>query len=214
MLFRSSGASIAVNLTYADAGSKQTASVAGGLVKADSVTVTSNFNNNMTSAGATSVVGATVGESAELVLLSVKANASIAAITADVKASFEAASAAIANAINVTTNGTSFADADVEAPTFSLTGVNVALNVMVAKANGSFTAIMAGGENTITAGSANVNADVTVKAEAVGEAPVFDVSYASLKTNVATAITGANVNALVGGGNGVTAGNKIGRAHV
>ena len=174
-----SGVSIAMNLTYADAGAKQNASVAGGKVEAASVTVLSSFNKDLAGAGATSVVGATAGPSATLSLASLKANASIAAITAEVISSFKADSANIGGDIDVKTEGTAFADADVLSPDVSLAGLNVAVNVMVAMAQGTFDSILSGGTglNGIQAVNAKATTDVTVKAEAVGEAPKLDISY-------------------------------------
>ena len=194
------GISVAANAVTATLSAVQEAFVKGANVQADSISVTSNFNKNMTTAAATALLGGNgAGGTFSASLISAKADVATAIAGATGNAYIQGGVITATNGITVLSVGSSVAKANVINDAVSVGLVGIGLTSMVAYADGNFAAYIDGG--SIKAASVTINTNYYAKADARTMQPNGGVSASvyNIDVNVAVAMVRTNARAGISG---------------
>ena len=176
-------------------------------VKAGSVSVTTNFNND--NSGATASVGLDSG--VKIAMGTAKVNTADASIIGSSKALFGANAATVSGELNVTNNSKAYAKGYAAEGLVTAALVQASMSEISANANGSFqsgiTAAKEGG--VISASKITINNNYLTTANATGAAPKVSVARASGKVNLASSNAGTAVASYIDGRGTVTATNGV-----
>ncbi|MDY6180230.1 MAG: hypothetical protein SPI15_05205 [Candidatus Faecousia sp.] len=186
---------------------KQKAQLNHVVVDADTVSVTSKFNDS-DAQGAVAVLGSATTGSISASGYSAKVNTVTAKMIGESEASANGAViTATGGAVTIFSDARSYAKAYTGATTANVGLVNIGAVKVDADADGSFAAEFNG--STVTSATLSVRSNFTARAEATAEQPKVSLSFASGQVNQADADAGASNTAAITGSDVTTTG-KIG----
>ena len=160
-----SGISIAANAVDAELLAKQYAFIEDADVTAGNVGIISRFNTD--GSGALAQLGSVTTGGLDVSLVGASANVAHAKANATSHAYASGASINAGNGtINISSQATSMATADVVLPSGSIGLVSIGVNELQANAGGSYNAYLNGAAGSIIAGQLNINNNYTARANA------------------------------------------------
>ncbi len=189
------------------------------LVKNGAANITANFNyetqedslgnKSRQDIGATAVMAAPEAESSvNISLLSADVNTVSAVVSGGSRALFHSGSAHINGSLNISNNALAFADAHVDAASFSLGIAKLNTTEVTALAGGSFDAGMKTNGTVNLNQNANISNTYESRATAVGAAPNADISGVNVQVNTATAQTTTAADAYLSGSGTINASGR------
>jgi len=206
--FSVNGRSVVANIVYANLEALQIARIVDLTLEAVSVTVASELNSN-NQTGAWAEMGGTGSGGVYLNGLSAQANTATALANATSRARIERVNLTVAQDITVRSSGSTVAVATVLGGS-GVSVVGIGVNVMYARAEGMFEALIDTAGTTIHANNVAVLVQYLAQANAVSKQPSggVSVSVISINSNIAQATVGVNaIAAITGNGLLIAAGN-------